>query len=91
MCSVPGLRLLLVEVVFKPSGPKVRAAERRQGPGRDGGLKAECGPALVQWLDSSTEGAESCSLRALQLLNELLEVGPQNVHEDCGFRLYLVT
>uniref|UniRef100_A0A673CF04 Cell proliferation regulating inhibitor of protein phosphatase 2A n=1 Tax=Sphaeramia orbicularis TaxID=375764 RepID=A0A673CF04_9TELE len=73
MCSIPGLRSLLVEVVFKPTGPKLRAAGRRQGPGLDGGRKAESGLALVQWLSSPVEGAESCSLQALQLLNELLE------------------
>lgn len=74
MCSVSGLRSLLCEVVFKPAGPKLRAAGRRQGAGQDGGRKAESGLALVQWLSSPVEGAESCSLQALQLLNELLEV-----------------
>ncbi|XP_041669692.1 protein CIP2A isoform X2 [Cheilinus undulatus] len=67
MCSVSGLRSLLCEVVFRPAGPKLRAAGRRQGAGPDGGI------ALVQWLSSPVEGAESCSLQALQLLNELLE------------------
>lgn len=74
MCSVSGLRSLLCEVVFRPAGPKLRAAGRRQGTGLDGGRKAESGLALVQWLSSPVEGAESCSLQALQLLNELLEV-----------------
>uniref|UniRef100_A0A8C4EVY7 CIP2A N-terminal domain-containing protein n=1 Tax=Dicentrarchus labrax TaxID=13489 RepID=A0A8C4EVY7_DICLA len=73
MCSVSGLRSLLCEVVFRPAGPKLRAAGRRQGAGPDGGRKAECGLALVQWLSLPVEGAESCSLQALQLLNELLE------------------
>uniref|UniRef100_A0AAX7SUN5 CIP2A N-terminal domain-containing protein n=1 Tax=Astatotilapia calliptera TaxID=8154 RepID=A0AAX7SUN5_ASTCA len=68
MCSVSGLRSLLCEVVFKPAGPKLRAA------GRDGGRKAQCGLALVQWLSSPVEGGESCSLQVLQLLSELLEV-----------------
>ncbi|XP_034562456.1 protein CIP2A isoform X2 [Notolabrus celidotus] len=67
MCSVSGLRSLLCEVVFRPAGPKLRAAGRRQGAEADGGI------ALVQWLSSPVEGAESCSLQALQLLNELLE------------------
>uniref|UniRef100_A0A3Q3C076 Cellular inhibitor of PP2A n=1 Tax=Haplochromis burtoni TaxID=8153 RepID=A0A3Q3C076_HAPBU len=67
MCSVLGLRSLLCEVVFKPAGPKLRAA------GRDGGRKAQCGLALVQWLSSPVEGGESCSLQVLQLLSELLE------------------
>uniref|UniRef100_A0A3B5ATU8 Cell proliferation regulating inhibitor of protein phosphatase 2A n=1 Tax=Stegastes partitus TaxID=144197 RepID=A0A3B5ATU8_9TELE len=73
MCSVSGLRSLLCEVVFKPAGPKLRAAGRRQAAGPDGGRKVECGLALVQWLSSPVEGAERCSLQALQLLNELLE------------------
>ncbi|XP_029282243.1 protein CIP2A, partial [Cottoperca gobio] len=73
MCSVSGLRSLLCEVVFRPAAPKLRAAGRRQGAGPDGGRKAESGLALVQWLSSPVEGAESCSLQALQLLNELLE------------------
>ncbi|XP_039472905.1 protein CIP2A [Oreochromis aureus] len=67
MCSVSGLRSLLCEVVFKPAGLKLRAA------GRDGGRKAQCGLALVQWLSSPVEGGESCSLQVLQLLSELLE------------------
>ncbi|XP_076617785.1 protein CIP2A [Chaetodon auriga] len=84
MCSVSGLRSLLCEVVFKPAGPKLRAGGRRQGPGPDGGRKAEHGLALVQWLSSPVEGAESCSLQALQLLNELLEeaLGAEGV-SDC--------
>uniref|UniRef100_A0A671X482 Cellular inhibitor of PP2A n=1 Tax=Sparus aurata TaxID=8175 RepID=A0A671X482_SPAAU len=73
MCSVSGLRSLLCEVVFKPAAPKLRAAGRRQAAGLDGGRKTEPGLALVQWLSSPVEGAESCSLKALQLLNELLE------------------
>lgn len=55
-------------------GPKLRAAGRRQGAGLEAGRKAESGLALVQWLSSPVEGAESCSLQVLQLLNELLEV-----------------
>ncbi|KAM7369607.1 hypothetical protein PAMP_010917 [Pampus punctatissimus] len=83
MCSVSGLRSLLCEVVFRPAGPKLRAAGRRQGTGLDGGRKAESGLALVQWLSSPVEGAESCSLQALQLLNELLEeaLGAESVSE----------
>ncbi|KAM9337139.1 protein CIP2A [Symphorus nematophorus] len=73
MCSVSGLRSLLCEMIFKPAGAKLRATGRRQGAGPDRGRKAECGLALVQWLSSPVEGAESCSLQALQLLNELLE------------------
>ncbi|XP_037613613.1 protein CIP2A [Sebastes umbrosus] len=84
MCSVSGLRSLLCEVVFRPAaGNKLRAAGRRQGAGLDGGRKAESGLALVQWLSSPVEGAESCSLQALQLLNELLEeaLGAESVSE----------
>ncbi|XP_071370198.1 protein CIP2A [Centroberyx affinis] len=73
VCSVSGLRSLLCTVVFRPAGPKLRPAGRRQAAGLDGGQKAEPGLALVQWLSSPVEGAESCSLQALQLLNELLE------------------
>ncbi|GLD54474.1 protein CIP2A isoform X1 [Lates japonicus] len=84
MCSVSGLRGLLCEVVFKPAGAKLRAAGRRQGGGLDGGRKAEPGLALVQWLSSPVEGAESCSVQALHLLNELLEeaLGAESV-PDC--------
>uniref|UniRef100_A0A667ZBP6 Cellular inhibitor of PP2A n=1 Tax=Myripristis murdjan TaxID=586833 RepID=A0A667ZBP6_9TELE len=71
LCSISGLRSLLCEVVFRPAGLKLRAGGRRQGAGLD---KAEPGLALVQWLSSPVEGAESCSLQALQLLSELLEV-----------------
>ncbi|XP_074477822.1 protein CIP2A [Sebastes fasciatus] len=84
MCSVSGLRSLLCEVVFRPAaGNKLRAAGRRQGAGLDGGRKAESGLSLVQWLSSPVEGAESCSLQALQLLNELLEeaLGAESVSE----------
>uniref|UniRef100_A0A3Q3WHD5 CIP2A N-terminal domain-containing protein n=1 Tax=Mola mola TaxID=94237 RepID=A0A3Q3WHD5_MOLML len=87
MCGVSGLRLLLCDVVFRPAGPKLRVAGRRQGAGLDAGHRAEPGLALVQWLSSPVEGAESCSLQALQLLNELLEVrqrGGASVSLDCG-------
>ncbi|KAM9333613.1 protein CIP2A [Pholidichthys leucotaenia] len=73
MCGVWGLRSQLCEVVFKPAGPKLRAAGRRQAAGLEGGRKAECGLALVQWLSSPVEDAESCLLQILQLLKELLE------------------
>ncbi|TDG97584.1 hypothetical protein EPR50_G00227210 [Perca flavescens] len=83
MCSVSGLRSLLCEVVFRPAAPKLRAASRRQGAGLDGERKTESGLALVQWLSSPVDGAESCSLQALQLLNELLEeaLGAESVSE----------
>ncbi|KAI4807036.1 hypothetical protein KUCAC02_017814 [Chaenocephalus aceratus] len=79
MCSVSGLRSLLCEVVFKPAAPKLRTA----GLGLDRGRKTETGLALVQWLSLPVEGAESCSLQALQLLNELLEeaLGAESVSE----------
>ncbi|XP_033964665.1 protein CIP2A [Pseudochaenichthys georgianus] len=79
MCSISGLRSLLCEVVFKPAAPKLRTA----GLGLDGGRKTETGLALVQWLSLPVEGAESCSLQALQLLNELLEeaLGAESVSE----------
>ncbi|TNN32801.1 Protein CIP2A [Liparis tanakae] len=79
MCSVSGLRPLLCEVVFRPAaghklGVAAAAAGRsRRGGGADDGRKAESGLALVQWLSSPVEGAESCTLQALQLLSELLE------------------
>ncbi|XP_053268511.1 protein CIP2A [Pleuronectes platessa] len=74
MCSVSGLRSLLCDVVFKPAAAKLRAPGRRQGPGLDnGGRKEQSGLALVQWLSSPVEGAETCSLQALHLLHELLK------------------
>lgn len=78
MCAVSGLRSLLCEVVFRPAGPKLRVAGRRQGAGPDAGCKGEAGLALMQWLSSPVDGAESCSLHTLQLLTELLEV--RNLH-----------
>lgn len=74
MCGVSGLRLLLCEVVFRPAGPKLKVAAHRQGGGPDVGRKGDAGLALIQWLSSPVDGAESCSLQALQLLTELLEV-----------------
>uniref|UniRef100_A0A665URN6 CIP2A N-terminal domain-containing protein n=1 Tax=Echeneis naucrates TaxID=173247 RepID=A0A665URN6_ECHNA len=85
MCSVSGLRSLLCKVVFKPVGAKLRAAARRPVGGLDPGCKAEPGPALVQWLSLPVEGAESCSLQALRLLNELLEVRRQTNGVQSGF------
>ncbi|KAM4543691.1 protein CIP2A isoform 1-T1 [Fundulus diaphanus] len=80
MCSVAGLRSQLCDVVFRPSGPRLRAAGVRQGGGTDGGR----GLALLQWLNSPVEGAEKCSLQTLQLLNELLEetLGAESVSES---------
>ncbi|KAM8822837.1 protein CIP2A [Spinachia spinachia] len=63
MCSVGGLRPLLGQVVFRPVAPPK--------PGQQGG--GSPGVALVLWLSSPVEGAEACTLQALQLLNELLE------------------
>lgn len=77
MCAVSGLRSLLCEVVFRPAGPKLRVAGRGAGP--DAGCKGEAGLALMQWLSSPVDGAESCSLQALQLLTELLEVRNRNL------------
>lgn len=74
MCSVSGLRSQLCAVVFRPAAPKLRAADRKQAAGLDAEHKAEPGLALAQWLSSPVEGAESCSLQVLQLLNELLQV-----------------
>ncbi|XP_068603964.1 protein CIP2A [Brachionichthys hirsutus] len=65
MCSVSGLRSHLCEVVFRPVALRFREGGRRQA--------TESGLCLVQWLSSPVEGAESCSLQALQLLKELLE------------------
>lgn len=68
LCGVPGLRLPLCEVVFRPAAPQLRAGGRRQGP-------REAGPALLRWMGPPEDGAEACSLLALRLLTELLEVG----------------
>ncbi|XP_027860199.1 protein CIP2A [Xiphophorus couchianus] len=73
MCSVAALRSQLCKVVFRPAGAKLRAAGHGQTGEANGGRKAECGLALVQWLTSPVEGAEKCSLQTLQLLTELLE------------------
>ncbi|XP_059900666.1 protein CIP2A isoform X2 [Gadus macrocephalus] len=75
VCSVSGLRALLCGVVFQPAGPRLRAGlGRRPGAGRDGGPKPEQpGLSLLRWLSVPLESAESCSLKALQLLSELLE------------------
>ncbi|XP_056440068.1 protein CIP2A [Gadus chalcogrammus] len=75
VCSVSGLRALLCGVVFQPAGPRLRAGlGRRPGAGRDGGPKPEQpGLSLLRWLSGPLESAESCSLKALQLLSELLE------------------
>ncbi|XP_013883240.1 protein CIP2A homolog [Austrofundulus limnaeus] len=76
MCTVSGLRSLLCDMVFKPAGPRLRAAGCRQGPGPEGGL------VLVQWLSSPVD--ETCAIRTLQLLNELLEEssGAENMSES---------
>lgn len=74
MCAVPALRALLCEVVFRPAGPKLKVAGCGQGPAPDVGCSGDAGLALVQWLGSPVDGAESCSLQTLQLLTELLEV-----------------
>ncbi|XP_061522290.1 protein CIP2A isoform X1 [Phycodurus eques] len=71
MCGVSGLRPLLCQVLFKPVGPKLRVASRRQGAALE--PKAESGVALVHWLSSPVGGAEACSLQVLRLLKELLE------------------
>ncbi|KAM6977695.1 LOW QUALITY PROTEIN: protein CIP2A [Aplochiton taeniatus] len=74
LCRESGLRSLLCEVVFRPTGPRLRAACRRQVPGLlDSSPKAEPALALVQWLSLPMEGAEACSLQTLQLFTELLE------------------
>uniref|UniRef100_H3CIG6 Cellular inhibitor of PP2A n=1 Tax=Tetraodon nigroviridis TaxID=99883 RepID=H3CIG6_TETNG len=84
MCAVPALRALLCEVVFRPAGPKLKVAGCGQGPAPDVGCSGDAGLALVQWLGSPVDGAESCSLQTLQLLTELLEeaLGPETV-SDC--------
>uniref|UniRef100_A0A096MAS5 Cellular inhibitor of PP2A n=1 Tax=Poecilia formosa TaxID=48698 RepID=A0A096MAS5_POEFO len=84
MCSVAALRSQLCAVVFRPAGAKLRAASHRQAGEQNGGRKAECGLALVQWLSSPVEGAEKCSLQTLQLLTELLEesLGAESVSES---------
>ncbi|KAF7650719.1 hypothetical protein LDENG_00121420 [Lucifuga dentata] len=72
MCSISGLRSLLCDMVLQPAGLRLRVGSHRQA-GPDCGCKTEPGLALVQWLSSPVEGAESCSLQVLQLLNELLD------------------
>ncbi|KAG7525013.1 CIP2A [Solea senegalensis] len=84
MCSVSGLRSLLCDVVFKPAAAKLSAAGRRLGAGADAARgKEDSALALVQWLSSPVEGAESCSLQALSLLHELLKgtLGTDDVPE----------
>nr|XP_057915408.1 protein CIP2A isoform X2 [Doryrhamphus excisus] len=73
MCGVSGLRPLLCQVLFKPAAPKLRATGRRQAAALGGEPMAEPGLALVQWLSLPVKGAEGCSLKALQLLKDLLE------------------
>ncbi|XP_056155685.1 protein CIP2A [Lampris incognitus] len=73
LCNVSALRSLLCEVVFQPAGPKLRTASRRLRNELNGSHKEEPGLALVKWLSLPVEDADSCSLKALQLLNELLE------------------
>ncbi|CAL8294977.1 unnamed protein product [Lota lota] len=75
VCSVSGLRALLCDVVFQPTGPRLRAGPgRRLGAGHEGGFKPDQpGLSLVKWLSGPLDEAGSCSLKALQLLNELLE------------------
>lgn len=72
MCGVSGLRPLLCRVLFKPATPKFKAASRRQAAVPE--HKAEPGLALMRWIRSPVAGAEACSLKALRLLKELLEV-----------------
>ncbi|XP_026173440.1 protein CIP2A isoform X2 [Mastacembelus armatus] len=85
MCSISGLRSRLCEEVFsRPAGPRCRAVNSIQAAGLDVAHKAESGLVLVQWLSSPVEGAESCSLQALQLLKELLEEAlRENSPYDC--------
>uniref|UniRef100_A0A3Q3MLQ0 Cellular inhibitor of PP2A n=1 Tax=Mastacembelus armatus TaxID=205130 RepID=A0A3Q3MLQ0_9TELE len=84
MCSISGLRSRLCEEVFsRPAGPRCRAVNSIQAAGLDVAHKAESGLVLVQWLSSPVEGAESCSLQALQLLKELLEALRENSPYDC--------
>ncbi|XP_010888396.1 protein CIP2A isoform X3 [Esox lucius] len=73
LSGVSGLRLLLCDIVFRPAAPRLRTAVHRPGVGLDAHQKTEPGLALVQWLKPPAEGEESCCLRALQLLTELLE------------------
>ncbi|XP_034023744.1 protein CIP2A [Thalassophryne amazonica] len=73
MCSISDLRLQLCELVFQRAGLKLRTAKCRQAAGLDRVSSEECGLALVQWLNSSVEGAEACAVQVLQLLEELLK------------------
>nr|XP_023693721.1 protein CIP2A [Paramormyrops kingsleyae] len=67
--SVPGLRVLLCQAVFRPPGPRLQLGSRKEAPG--GG--SEPGLALLQWVSLPPDGAHCCSLQALGLLTGLCE------------------
>lgn len=73
LCSVPGLRKLLCETVFRSFKP------RRQPAGKKGGQARVSEPcvALLQWATGPLHDPERCSLQALNLLTELFEVCTQ--------------
>ncbi|XP_031439312.1 LOW QUALITY PROTEIN: protein CIP2A [Clupea harengus] len=69
LCSVPGLRKLLCETMFRSFKP------RRQPAGKKGGQARVSEPcvALLQWATGPLHDPERCSLQALNLLTELFE------------------
>ncbi|XP_062377651.1 protein CIP2A isoform X2 [Sardina pilchardus] len=69
LCSVPGLRKLLCETVFRSFRP------RRQPAGRKGGQSRATEPcvALLQWATGPLHDPQRCCLQALHLLTELLQ------------------
>ncbi|KAJ8413150.1 hypothetical protein AAFF_G00091460 [Aldrovandia affinis] len=71
LCSVPGLRKLLCQAVFRPPGPRLHAAAKRDGHGR--GVEPDPGLALLHWASLHLDGPETCYLQALVLLAELFE------------------
>ncbi|XP_061660823.1 protein CIP2A isoform X2 [Syngnathoides biaculeatus] len=87
MCCVSGLRPLLCQVLFKPVGPKLRVASRRQAAGLE--HKAESTLALVHWLSLPMGDAEACSLQVLQLIKELLEEALSAVSMPEGVHVFL--
>ncbi|XP_076868897.1 protein CIP2A [Brachyhypopomus gauderio] len=69
LCSVPALRGLVCETVFRP--PALRLQPGAQGGAR--GRGPEPSLALLRWATGPVQGPEACSLLALSLLAELFE------------------
>ncbi|KPP75407.1 protein CIP2A-like [Scleropages formosus] len=69
LCSVPGLRTLLCQAVFRPAGARLRLGSKKEPQGCGG----EPGVALVHWVSMPLDGPDKCYLQALLLLEELFE------------------